>query len=475
MEELKCPKCQEIFVIDENSYADILRQVHDKDFEKQLNKRVAELEKEKARELELVKKEKTTELELVKKEISGVAEREKITAAAEIEKLKAEIKQLQTNNELDLEKAVRETEKERDELKRQLETVKNENKQALEMMMLKAETEHKEFLAVKESQIQQLQAQLDKADVDRKLALSEAVSKLEKERDKLVTDLKQKEMAQELAEKALKEKYEVQLKDRTEEIERLKDFKARLSTKMLGETLEQHCAIEFERVRPLGFPKAKFGKDNDASAGSKGDFIFRDFDENDLEVVSIMFEMKNEADTTATKHKNEHFFKELDKDRREKGCEYAVLVSMLELDNELYNGGIVDVSHQYEKMYVVRPQFFIPLITLLRNAALKSMAYKAELELVKAQNIDVTNFEDQLNDFKAAFADRYRLASDRFNEAIKQIDRAIADLTKTRDALLKSENHLRIANDKAEQVSVKRLTRNNPTMKQMFNDLGKGK
>lgn len=452
------------FVIDENSYADILRQVHDQDFEKQLDKRVAQLEKEKARELELVKKEMT-----------GDAERQRLTAVAEVEKLKGELKQLQTSSELDLQKAIKDTEKERDELKRQLEILKSENKQALEMVVLKAEVEQKEFLTAKDNEIQQLRAQLDRADIDSKLALSKAVSKLEKERDQLATDLRQKEMAQELSEKALKEKYEVQLKDRSEEIERLKDFKARLSTKMLGETLEQHCAIEFERVRPLGFPRAEFGKDNDARGGSKGDFIFRDFDECGLEVVSIMFEMKNEMDTTATKHKNEHFFKELDKDRREKGCEYAVLVSMLELDNELYNGGIVDVSHQYEKMYVVRPQFFIPLITLLRNAALKSMAYRAELELVKTQNIDVTNFENQLNDFKTSFADRYRLASDRFNEAIKQIDKAIADLTKTRDALLKSENHLRIANDKAEQVSVKRLTRNNPTMKQMFRELKKGK
>ena len=278
-------------------------------------------------------------------------------------------------------------------------------------------------------------------------------------------------LEKEMAEKSLKDKYETQLKDRDEAIERLRDMKAKLSTKMVGETLEQHCEIEFNRIRASAFPRAYFEKDNDASSGSKGDFIFREHDDAQTEIVSIMFEMKNENDQTATKKKNEDFFKELDKDRTEKGCEYAVLVSLLEPDNELYNSGIVDVSHRYPKMYVVRPQFFIPMITLLRNAAMNSLRYKSELALVKAQNVDITRFEAQLDDFKTAFGRNWRLASDGFEEAVKRIDEAIKDLEKTKDALYKSANNLRLANDKAEDLTVKKLIRGNPTMAAKFAEL----
>lgn len=294
---------------------------------------------------------------------------------------------------------------------------------------------------------------------------------VERERDELKVGLDRASLEKQLAETALKDKYETQLKDRDEAIERLRDMKVRLSTKMIGESLEQHCEIEFNRLRATAFPRAYFEKDNDARSGSKGDFIFRDLDEAGTEIVSIMFEMKNESDETATKKKNEDFLKELDKDRTEKGCEYAVLVSLLEPENELYNGGIVDVFHRYPKMYVVRPQFFIPIITLLRNAAMKSLQYKSELALVKAQNIDITNFETQLDDFKSAFGRNWRLASEGFEEAVKRIDEAIKDLEKTKDALHKSANNLRLANDKAEDLTVKKLTRSNPTMAAKFAEL----
>jgi hypothetical protein len=323
----------------------------------------------------------------------------------------------------------------------------------------------------KDAAIAELKAKLDATETERKLAVQEALAKVEKERDALKTSLEVSEMKAKLEEKSLKEKYETQIKDRNDTIERLKDLKAKLSTKMVGETLETHCEIEFEKTRAGTFPKAKFGKDNDASSGSKGDYIFRDFDDAGTELVSIMFEMKNESDTTATKKKNVDFLKELDKDRREKGCEYAVLVSLLEEDNELYNGGIVDVSHEYPKMYVVRPQFFIPIITLLRNASTNALQYKAELALVKAQNIDVTNFEKDLEEFKEGFGKNYGLASKKFHEAVKQIDDAIKDLEKVKDSLLGSERQLRLANEKAQDVTIKKLTRGNPTMEARFKEL----
>jgi hypothetical protein len=329
----------------------------------------------------------------------------------------------------------------------------------------------KEEANKRDNELAQLKAKLENFDTEKKLAVQEAKSDLEKERDKLQNDLQVADMKSKLEEKALKDKLEAEIKFRDGEIESLKNFKARLSTKMVGETLEQHCEIEFAKLRATGFQKAYFEKDNDAKSGSKGDFIFKDFDDQNNEVVSIMFEMKNESDTTKTKKKNTDFLAELEKDRKEKNCEYAVLVSLLEPDNDLYNIGIVDYSHVYDKMYVVRPQFFIPIITLLRNAALKSMEYKAELALVRSQNIDITNFESDLEDFKGKFNKNFVAASEKFKLAIKQIDDSIKDLEKVKDSLLSSERQLQLANDKAKDVSIKKLTKGNSTMAAKFEEL----
>ena len=371
---------------------------------------------------------------------------------------------------------------------------------ALEERLAIAEREKRDAVALAKSE---LQAKLDAAELAKDLAVKEALADALRERDEARQALKEQALAKELAvskavaavtqerdqlgakldrlalekslaEQALKERYEVQLKDRDDAIERLKDMKARLSTKMLGETLEQHCETAFNQIRATAFPHAYFEKDNDARTGSKGDYIFRDHDEAGTPIVSIMFEMKNEADTTATKKRNEDFLKELDKDRNEKGCEYAILVSLLEADSELYNTGIVDVSHRYPKMYVIRPQFFMPIIALLRNAALGALSYKQELALVKAQNADITHFEENLEAFKTAFGKNYDLASRRFQTAIDEIDKSIDHLQKTKDALLGADRNLRLANDKAQDVSIKKLTRNNPTMQAKFQALGDG-
>jgi hypothetical protein len=331
--------------------------------------------------------------------------------------------------------------------------------------------EASENLAERDKMIAQLKAQIDANEVKEKLAINEAVNNIEKERDELRNNLKESELKSELAENSLRDKYETQIKDRDDAIERLKDMKARLSTKMIGETLEIHCETEFNRIRSTAFPNAYFEKDNDARTGSKGDYIFKDKDIEGTEIVSIMFEMKNESDTTATKKKNEDFFKELNKDREEKKCEYAVLVSLLESDSELYNSGIVDVSYHYPKMYVIRPQFFIPIITLLRNASMKSLEFKNELARVREQNIDITNFEDDLEQFKEAFGKNYNLASKKFESAIASIDKSIDQLQKTKDALLGTERNLRLANDKAHGVTIKKLTRKNPTMAAKFEQL----
>jgi hypothetical protein len=303
------------------------------------------------------------------------------------------------------------------------------------------------------------------------LAISQAISEVEKKSSELSNQLERATLEKQLSEQALKDKYETQIKDRDDAIDRLKDMKARLSTKMLGETLEQHCETAFNQIRATAFPRAYFEKDNDARSGSKGDYVFRDTDDVGTEIVSIMFEMKNESDTTATKKRNEDFFKELDRDRNEKNCEYAVLVSMLESESELYNTGIVDVSHRYPKMYVIRPQFFLPLITLLRNAAMNALTYKSELALVKAQHVDITNFEEDLDSFKSAFAKNYDLASRKFQTAIDEIDKSIDHLQKTKDALLGTDRNLRLANNKAQDVTIKKLTRKNPTMAEKFNNL----
>lgn len=362
-------------------------------------------------------------------------------------------------------------EKERDALANELAQAKHDKHAAAELAEAKRVNELQKAAAAKEAEIHGLKAKLDAIEIAQKLAITEAVSAVEKERDELKNGLERVELEKQLAEKSLRDKYETQIKDRDDSIERLRDMKARLSTKMVGETLEQHCETEFNRIRAMAFPSAYFEKDNDARTGSKGDYIFRDSDEAGTEIVSIMFEMKNESDETAAKKKNEDFLKELDKDRTEKSCEYAVLVSLLEPDSELYNSGIVDVSHRYRKMYVVRPQFFIPIITLLRNAAQNSLKYKTELALVKAQNIDITDFENELDTFKTGFARNYELASKKFKTAIEEIDKTIEHLQKTKEALLGSENNLRLANNKADDLTVKKLTKGNPTMAAKFAEL----
>ena len=393
MHEIICPHCSKAFKIDEAGYADILKQVRDREFDKQLQER--------------------------------------------------------------------------------LQLAADEKKVAIELAEARATNNLQQVVSDKESEIQQLQARLQLNDVAQKLAVTEAVRVVEIQRDSLINDIRQVEFEKRLAEQSLKERFETQIKERDEAISRLLDMKARLSTKMVGETLEQHCETEFNRIRATAFPKAYFEKDNDARSGSKGDYIFREFDDSENEIISIMFEMKNESDTTATKAKNEDFLKELDKDRIEKGCEYAILVSMLESDNELYNTGIIDVSHRYPKMYVVRPQFFLPIITLLRNAALSSLKYKNELALVKSQTIDITNFETELDSFKSAFAKNYDLASKHFQTTIDEIDKSISHLEKTKDALVSTIRNLRLANDKAHDVTIKKLTRGNPTMADKFAELKK--
>ncbi|MEF2253020.1 DUF2130 domain-containing protein [Ralstonia solanacearum] len=455
MHEIICPHCGKAFKIDEAGYADILKQVRDSAFEQQLHER-----------LELAEQDKRSAVELAQTKVANEMQKDAAAKNAEIQELKAKLDAGEVAQKLAVAEALSVVEKKRDELASELERVKHDK-----LAEAKLTNELQRAAAMKDAEIQGLKAKLDAIEVAQKLTITEAVSAIEKERDELKSGLQRAELEKQLAEKSLKDKYETQIKDRDDAIERLRDMKARLSTKMVGETLEQHCETEFNRIRATAFPRAYFEKDNDARTGSKGDYIFRDSDEAGTEIVSIMFEMKNENDHTATKNKNEDFLKELDKDRTEKGCEYAVLVSLLEPDNELYNTGIVDVFHRFPKMYVVRPQFFIPIITLLRNAAMNSLKYKSELALVKAQNIDITNFEDQLETFKTAFAKNYDLASRRFQTAIDEIDKSIDHLQKTKEALLGTDRNLRLANDKAQDVTIKRLTRGNPTMAAKFAEL----
>lgn len=460
MHEIICPHCKKAFKVDEAGYADLLKQVRDHEFEEQLSER-----------LELAEQDKQNALELAKSQASSDMQKAAAAKDAEIQELKAKIKAGETEQKLAVTEATKALEKERDELANELEKAEQEKETSVELAEAKLAKELQETTATKDAEIQRLTAKLDANEVAQKLAVKEAVSVVEKERDELQNSLDQAELQQQLGEQSLKERYETQIKDRDDAIERLRDMKARLSTKMVGETLEQHCEIEFNRIRAMAFPNAYFEKDNDASSGSKGDYIFKDKDESNTEIVSIMFEMKNEDDTTTTKKKNEDFLKELNKDRNEKGCEYAILVSMLEPDSELYNSGIVDVGHRYPKMYVIRPQFFIPMITLLRNAAMKSLEYKTELALVRSQNMDITNFEEKLEKFKTGFARNYDLAARQFQTAIDEIDKSIDHLQKTKDALLKSNNNLRLANDKAQDVTIKKLTYKNPTMKAKFAEL----
>lgn len=422
MNEINCPNCKTAFKVDKAGFADILKQVRDQQFDKELNIR-----------LKTADNEKENALQLAEAKLKNVFQQELANKATEFLQLKSE-----------------------------------------------NATQLTQELAKKETAITAMATKIEQAELQQQLAVSSAVNSIEKERNQLVNDLKNKEIASALSEKSLQEQFkntlafrDDALKLKEEEIARLKDYKQKLSTKMIGESLELHCETEFNKLRATGFQNAYFEKDNDARGGTKGDYIYKEADAAGNEVLSIMFEMKNENDETATKKRNEDFFAKLDKDRKEKGCEYAVLVSLLESENEFYNTGIVDVSYKYPKMYVVRPQFFIPIITLLRNAALNSMQYKSELNLMKSQNVDITNFEDKIAIFKTGFAKNYDLASRQFKTAIEEIDKTMSHLQKTKDALLSSVNNLRLANSKAEDLTIKKLSHGNATMKQKFDDLKK--
>ena len=556
MKEIKCPKCGEVFAVDESGYAQIVQQVRDKEFDKELKQREKDLEEIKKKDLELIKtKQKdefnkaisTKDLQLVEKnklieqlkaQVAGgetekqlaiseainkkeherelalgkkndeLADKEKKIASliAQIENGKNERKlaiteavnvkekeiaqKIEEINKLKEAFSAKEREKDREieQLKSQIEGSETVKKLAISEAINKKDIEKQNMLESKQEELKEknriieaLKAKIANGETERKLAVSEAVQKKEKEISERVTEitelrsrLSSKDTENQLKEQSLHKEYEEKLKLKDEQIEYYKDFKARQSTKMIGESLEQHCLNQFNSLRMTAFPTAYFEKDNDAKTGSKGDFIFRE-NVDGMEFISIMFEMKNEMDETATKHKNEDFFKELDRDRREKKCEYAVLVSLLEIDNELYNNGIVDVSYKYEKMYVIRPQFFIPMITLLRNAALNSLKYRQELEVARHQQIDISRFEENMNLFKEGFARNYRIASDKFKTAIEEIDKTISHLQKTKEALLSSENQLRLANNKAEDLSIKKLTKDAPTVKKMFDEVNSGR
>lgn len=460
MHDITCPHCGTAFKIDEAGYADILKQVRNSEFEQQLHERLL-----------LAEQDKQAAIELARAQLAGELHKAAAGKDAEIQALKARLDAGEITRKLAVAEALSAVEKERDALANELGQARHDRQAAAKLAEARLTHEVQKAAAAKDAEIQGLKARLDAVALTQKLAVNAAVSGLEKERDSLKGGLERARLEKQLAENALKDKYETQIKDRDDAIERLRDMKARLSTKMLGETLEQHCEAEFNRIRATAFARAYFEKDNDARSGSKGDYIFRDSDEAGTEIVSIMFEMKNEGDRTATKNRNEDFLKELDRDRTEKGCEYAVLVSLLEPDSELYNTGIVDMFHRYPKMYVVRPQFFLPIITLLRNAAMNALKYKTELALVKAQNIDITNFETGLEAFKTGFARNYELASKRFQTAIEEIDKSIDHLQKTKEALLGTDRNLRLANDKAQDVTIKKLTRGNPTMAAKFAEL----
>jgi hypothetical protein len=460
MHEIICPHCRKAFKIDEAGYADILKQVRDSDFDKQLHDR-----------LELAEQDKQKAVQLAEAKVASESQTSAAAKDAEIMALKAKLNAGEVVQKLAVIDALSSVEKERDALANQLGQAKHANQIDSKLAEARLVNELQKADAIKGAEIHALKAKLDAIEVAQKLAITEAVHAVEKERDELKNGLERAALEKQLAEKALKDKYETQIKDREDAIERLRDMKARLSTKMVGETLEQHCETEFNRIRAMAFPRAYFEKDNDSRTGSKGDYIFRDSDEHGTEIISIMFEMKNESDRTATKNKNEDFLKELDKDRTEKGCEYAVLVSLLEPDSELYNTGIIDVFHRHPKMYIVRPQFFLQIITLLRNAAMNSLKYKSELALIRAENIDITNFEIGLETFKSGFAKNFELASRRFQTAIDEIDKSIDHLQKTKEALLGTDRNLRLANDKAQDVTIKKLTKGNPTMATKFADL----
>jgi len=456
MNEIKCPECGKPFKVDESGFANIVKQVRDKEFEKALHERevLLEADKEKA-------------IQLAEANIKNVLQKETTQKDTEIAELRAKIEATETEKKLAITKALVEIEKERDTLAAEL----NKKDDAAKLAEANMKNTLRAESSKKDAEIAELKAKIQVQNAEKQLAVSEAVNRVEKERDTLVSELKAKDAEKQLLEVTLKDKYTAELKTKDEMIAYYKDMKSKLSTKMVGETLEQHCETQFNQIRATAFPSAYFEKDNDAKTGSKGDYIYREFDDESNEIISIMFEMKNESDETATKKKNEDFLKELDKDRNEKGCEYAVLVSLLESDSELYNLGIVDTSYRYSKMYVIRPQFFIPMITVLRNAAMNSLKYKSELALVRSQNVDITNFEENLENFKTGFARNYELASRKFKTAIDEIDKTIDHLQKTKEALLSSDNNLRLANNKAEDLTIKRLTRGNQTMTEKFAEL----
>ncbi|MDR1000076.1 MAG: DUF2130 domain-containing protein [Clostridiales bacterium] len=456
MNEIRCPKCNAVFKVDESGFADILKQVRDREFEKALREREA-----------LFKQDKEKAVKLAEADTKNVLQMEAAKKNAEIAELKAKIEAAETEKKLAVTEALAKVEKERDSLEVEL----HKKDYAMKLAEASIKGNLQEDISKKEAEIARLQAEIKTTEIAKSLAVSEAVNKVEKERDVLVSELKAKDTERQLLEASLKDKHMAELKSKDEMIAYYKDLKAKQSTKMVGETLEQHCEVQFNQIRATAFPQAYFEKDNDARTGSKGDYVYRELDTDGNEIVSIMFEMKNENDSTSAKHKNEDFLKELDKDRNEKNCEYAVLVSLLEPESELYNAGIVDMSYRYTKMYAIRPQFFIPMITVLRNAALNSLKYKSELATIRNQNIDITQFEDQIETFKSGFARNYDLASRRFKIAIDEIDKTIDHLQKTKEALLSSDNNLRLANNKAEELTIKRLTRGNPTMTAKFAEL----
>lgn len=467
MQEIKCPKCGEVFQVDESGYAAIVKQVRDKEFSK-------ELEKQKNMAVNLAVANKAAEKD---KEIAELREALKVSEEknrTDGEKAALQIEQITNDRKSAIEIAVSnlrvEKEKEIAELKAKIEASDAKQNSALQEAASQKQLE----IERKEAEIAELKSQLKLKEADVQIAVQEAIQEKETKIVELQSEIKNEKLAAELNAKSVEEQHKLALQQKDEQIAYYKDFKARQSTKMVGESLEQHCLTEFNKIRMTAFKNAYFEKDNDAKSGSKGDFIYREKSEDGYEFISIMFEMKNEMDETATKHKNEDFLKELDKDRREKNCEYAVLVSLLEADNELYNSGIVDVSYRYEKMYVIRPQFFIPLISVLRNAALNSLDYKRQLALTQNQNIDIANFESEMNEFKSRFSTNYERASRKFAEAIDEIDKTISHLQKIKDALTSSERNLRLANDKAQDLSIKRLTKNNPTMQAKFAALESG-
>ena len=510
MSQIKCPNCGTVFQVDESQYHEILQQVRNEEFEKELNERQknsnqiiqSKLEKEyesklNQKTLEIKELQANKELEIKQlqsdfnqkqndKEQEVISLKEKLEANTqltksetqkeyqeqlnqkdlEISKLNAKLDQILSQNKINESKTEQEYKLQLQAKENEIQALKNNISNNEKVLKANLENTYQTQINKKNLEIQSLKQDMDKAKVENELNVKSIKQDLQNQ-------IEQDKMKYQLQEKNLQEKYDTLLQTKDEQIAYYKDFKLKQSTKMIGESLEQHCEIEFNKLRATGFQNAYFEKDNDDRTGSKGDYIYRELDENGVEIISIMFEMKNENDKTATKHKNEDFLKELDKDRNEKNCEYAVLVSMLEPENELYNTGIVDKSHRYPKMYVIRPQFFIPMITILRNAALNSLQYKNELQLVRNQNIDITNFEESMNDFKQKFSRNYELASKKFNIAIEEIDKTISHLQKTKEALLSSERQLQLANNKAEDLTIKRLTRNNPTMKQKFDELKK--